>query len=115
MLEPTRSLEPYLEAIRRRACAVCLDAHDDGSCGLPARQVCAVERLLPDMVQLVLSLPDLPRMDDYVTAVETHICAARCPEQGASGRCERRSRAACGLYMYLPLVIEAIEEVERGR
>lgn len=50
-------------------------------------------------------------MDDYVTLIEAAICAS-CPEQDEVGRCLPRDRGACGLYTYLPLVVDPIEEVK---
>jgi hypothetical protein len=53
------------------------------------------------------------RMDDYVAAIEAAVCG-HCAEQDAEGECDRRERAECGLYTYLPLVVDAIEEVKSG-
>jgi hypothetical protein len=53
-------------------------------------------------------------MDDYVAAIEAAVCG-HCAEQDAGGRCDRRDRAECGLYTYLPLVVDAIEEIKSGR
>ena len=48
-----------------------------------------------------------------MTAIERAVCA-HCAEQDAEGACARRDRAECGLYTYLPLVVDAIEEVKSG-
>jgi len=40
----------YWDAIQRRACAVCLDAADDGTCGLPRGRTCALPAQLPAIV-----------------------------------------------------------------
>jgi hypothetical protein len=102
----------YWDAIQRRACAVCLDAANDGSCGLPAGRTCALPANLPAIVTAVLGVTS-DRMDDYVTAIERAVCA-QCAEQDADGRCGRRDRVECGLYTYLPIVVDAIEEVRAG-
>lgn len=100
--------QAYWDAIRQKVCSVCLDQAHDGTCGLTKR-TCAIERHLPRLAE-VLSSIDSSRMDEYVAAVEAQICS-RCPEQDAQGRCGLRNEGECALYTYLPLVIEAIEEV----
>ena len=101
----------YWSAIQRRACAVCLDAHDDGTCGLPRGRTCALPAQLPTIVEAILGVSS-ESMADYVAAIEAAVCA-RCPEQ-SDGRCGLREEGACGLYTYLPLVVDAIEEVKAG-
>jgi hypothetical protein len=103
----------YWDAIQRRACAVCLDAADDGSCGLPRGRTCALPAQLPTIVSTILGVHS-DRMDDYVAAIEAAVCA-RCPEPDAQGRCALREKAECGLYTYLPLIVDAIEEVKAGQ
>jgi len=100
----------YWNAIQRRACALCLDAADDGGCGLPRARTCALSAQLPTIVETILQVTS-DRMDDYVTAIEATICA-RCAQQDAHGRCDLRNQGDCGLYTYLPLVVDAIEEVK---
>lgn len=99
----------YWNAIQRRACAVCLDAADDGTCGLPRGRTCALPSQLPAIIEAILRVKS-DRMDDYVAPIEAAVCA-RCPERDAHGRCGRRAKGECGLYTYLPLVVDAIEEV----
>jgi hypothetical protein len=103
----------YWNAIQRRVCAVCLDVADDGTCGLPRGRTCALPTQLPAIIEAILHV-ESEHMDDYVAAIEAAVCA-RCPEQDEHGRCGLRDRAACGLYTYLPLVVDAIEEVKSGQ
>jgi hypothetical protein len=100
----------YWNAIQRRACAVCLDVADDGTCGLPRARTCALPTELPTVVEAILGVSS-DSMDDYVRAIEAAVCA-RCSEQDVEGHCGQRSDGACGLYTYLPLVVDAIEEVK---
>lgn len=100
--------QAYWEAIRSHVCSVSLDQADDGGCGLHGR-VCAIEAHLPRLVE-VLSSIDSPRMDEYVASVEREICGA-CEHQDAAGLCGLREEGECALYAYLPLVVEAIEDV----
>jgi hypothetical protein len=102
--------QAYWDAIQGRVCAVCLDQADDGGCGLTQR-ACALQVHLPRLVA-VLSRVQSPRMDEYEAAVRAEICAA-CSEQDAGGRCAMREQAACALYAYLPLVLEAVEDVNQ--
>jgi hypothetical protein len=99
----------YWQAIQRRVCAMCLDAADDGTCGLGRARVCALEERLPHVVEAILGVHS-DRMDEYVAAIEALICAD-CRERDAQGGCTRRDRGECGLYTYLPVVVDAIEEV----
>lgn len=103
----------YWSAIQQRACAVCIDAADDGTCGLPRGRACAIETHLPTIVAAILSVHS-DRMDDYVAAIEAAVCA-QCPHQDSAGRCHLRASGECGLYTYLPLVVDAIEEMKADR
>ena len=98
----------YASALRARACAACLDAADDGSCGLRGRP-CALAAQLPLIVKAIVSVQST-RMDEYVQAIEDQVCR-RCHEQDEAGRCRLRDRGECALYSYLPLVVDAIDEV----
>ena len=99
----------FWEVLRRRVCSVCLDGADDGSCGLAGGQTCVIERDLPRLVETVLAVRS-GRMDEYVAAVEAQICG-RCADQDARGLCRSRQKGECALSTYLPLIVDAIEEV----
>jgi hypothetical protein len=108
-VDPTKErYQAYWDAIRRKVCSVCLDQANDGSCGL-TRRTCAIEAHLPRLAG-VLSTIDSPRLDEYVAAVQAHICG-ECPEQDAQGQCDLRDEGTCALDTYLFLVVEAIEEI----
>jgi hypothetical protein len=102
----------YHDAIMRRVCSVCLDQRADGTCGL-ANRTCAIEEHLPLILNAVLSVRS-DRMDDYVDAIKTHVCA-QCGTEDACGRCRLRDRGECALDTYLYLVVEAIEEVQASQ
>ena len=106
-IQQPATYEVYWDAIRERVCSVCLDALDDGRCGLGRR--CAIEAHLPAVVEAILAVKS-SRMDDYIAAVEAQVCAG-CAEQGDRGRCLRRDRGECALSTYLWLVIDAVEQV----
>lgn len=103
----------YREALRRRVCAVCLDGKDDGACGLTAGATCAVEQHLPRIVEAVLDVRTR-RDDAYAAAIEARVCS-HCSDRDAFGLCQLRRDGRCALAVYVPLIVEAIEEVESHR
>jgi hypothetical protein len=104
----------YRDAIRRRVCAVCLDGADDGTCGLSGTRSCAVEELLPRIVDAVLDVR-VGQHDAYSAAIEARVCS-HCKDRDALGQCRLRRDGRCALAAYAPLVVEAIEDVKaRGR
>jgi hypothetical protein len=101
----------YREAIRRRVCAICLDGGDDGACDLAGPPACAIEEHLPRLVDAILDVRS--RHDDaYAAAVEARVCA-HCTHRDAFGLCRLRRDGRCTVSVYLPLVVEAIDDVER--
>lgn len=100
---------PYMDAIRRHVCSVCLDSKDDGSCSLTGR-VCAIEAHLPALVEAILATRSR-RMGDYYDAVQAQVCPG-CRHQDQAGLCMLRNAGECALETYLPLVVDAIETVE---
>jgi hypothetical protein len=98
----------YWKAVRAAACGACLDVADDGSCGLRDR-LCAVPAQLPLVVAAALRV-DSGRMDEYFQAIEDDVCGD-CHESDAEGRCGLRDHGRCALYTYLPLIVDAIDEV----
>jgi hypothetical protein len=102
----------YREAIRLHVCAVCLDSRDDLSCGLVGR-MCPIEQHLERLVRVLEAL-DSPRLDDYAAAIREKVCS-QCSSCAADGSCNLRDAAACSLDAYLPLVLDAVEDVRRRR
>lgn len=103
---------PYREALRRRVCAVCLDGGEDDRCGLGPGPRCPIEERLGTLVDLLLRMR--ARHDTRVAAaVESQVCTS-CSQREASGRCSSRDDGRCALSVFLPLIVEAIDEVERG-
>jgi hypothetical protein len=106
------ALEAHREAVRRRVCAVCLDGQDDGTCGLESAR-CAVDEHLPRLVEAILDVRDR-RDGAYASAVEARVCA-RCTHRDEHGLCRMRRDGRCAIALYLPLIIEAVEETESRR
>jgi hypothetical protein len=101
----------YRDAIRRRVCAICLDGADDGSCALVSPSACAIDEHLPRLVEAILDVRR--RHDDaYAATVEARVCS-HCSHRDSLGLCNLRRDGRCAVSVYLPLVIEAVAEVER--
>jgi hypothetical protein len=99
----------YREAMRRVVCEHCIDFAEDGSCKTHDADGCAVFRYLPELVQIALTLHER-KVEPYVEAVRKHLCTS-CRDSAGTGQCELRENLDCGLNRYLPMVLEAIEEV----
>lgn len=100
----------YREAIRTRVCAVCLDGTDDAHCGLVASQRCPLDELLPRLVDTIRDV-QLRRDDAFAAAVEARVCG-HCTHRDAYGLCGPRRRGSCAALVFLPLVVEAVLEVD---
>jgi hypothetical protein len=101
---------PYREAIRRRVCAVCLDGTDDAGCGLVGPTRCALEELLPRLVDAIRDVR-VRRDDAFAAAVEARVCG-HCAHRDAFGLCRLRRDGRCAVAVYLPLVVEAVDEAD---
>jgi hypothetical protein len=104
--------QPYREAIRRRVCAVCLDSAADGSCRLSGLRTCALDQHLPRVLEAIRHVREC-RDDTYAAAIEARVCR-HCSDRDDHGACALRQEGRCALAVYLPLVVEAIEEVDGG-
>ena len=112
-MSEARAIDPYRayrEAIRRRVCAVCLDGTDDTGCALVGPPRCALEELLPRLVDAIRDVR--LRCDDaFAAAVEARVCG-HCAHRDGFGLCRLRRDGRCAVALYLPLVVEAIDEVD---
>jgi len=102
----------YKEAIMRRVCSHCMDFGEDGICHSQDPEGCAIFRFLPELVSIANRIHE-PKIGPYIDAVRSEICQ-KCPGQGTEGsKCPIRDSLECSLDRYLPLVLEAVEEVDR--
>lgn len=101
----------YEEAIRKHVCEHCIDFEENGSCRSKDPEGCAIFRYLPQLVQIALELHER-KIDPYVEAVRARLCS-QCKNSKGSEHCELRDNVDCGLNRYLPLVLDAIEEVNQ--
>jgi hypothetical protein len=72
-----------------------------------------VDELLP---RLVDAIRDVRSRHDgaYAAAVEARVCA-HCSHRDELGLCRLRRDGRCAVSVYLPLLVEAVEEVDRGQ
>ena len=104
-------LETYEKAILDRICAVCIDRHEDGTCGLDPSLRCSIREHLPSLLELFDGV-SFDNMAEYVERVRNNVCTV-CNEGNRNGTCAPRDHIDCTLDRYLALVVEAIEDVER--
>lgn len=98
----------YLEAIRQRVCAKCIDRTPSGICVAGRYEDCALIQFLPQIVKVVTETRS-DRIDDYISALRNEVCS-ECKNQSPEGICQVRDEIEFALDRYYPLVIEAIEE-----
>ena len=101
----------YEDAIMRHVCAHCIDFGADGICHSQDPEGCAVFRFLSEFVAIAERIQD-NNLKPYLDAVRNDICM-QCRKKG-EGVCRLRDTLECGLDRYLPLVLEAVEEVQAG-
>lgn len=103
----------FREAVRRRVCAICLDGADDGSCGLTDLPSCALEEHLARVVEAILEVR-ARHEETYAAAIESKVCS-HCSHRDALGLCRLRRDGRCAVSLFLPLIVEAVDEVRPGR
>ncbi len=99
----------YEDAMRRHVCARCIDFGEDRVCHSVDPAGCALFRYLPQLVSIAQQI-QASKVEPYVQAVRARICMD-CRNQSA-GKCGLRDTVDCGLDRYLPLALDAIEEVQ---
>ncbi|MBI4597874.1 MAG: hypothetical protein HY737_05680 [Candidatus Omnitrophica bacterium] len=103
-------LQPYRDALARKVHAVCLDRNLDPTSVIDTEAGCRIDRFLPELVQMVRQIRS-DNLADYEAVMRERVCH-QCGNLTAEDRCPVREQAECCLYRYLPLVIEAIFEVQ---
>ncbi len=103
----------YLQQIRQNVCSKCIDRTASGLCVATTFDSCAINRFLPEIIDIVLAGP-ADTYDDTVERLRSRVCSA-CEQQSPDGRCELRDDVECALDRYFPLVIEAIREAGKQK
>jgi len=105
-------MKPYIDAIRKNICAICVDSDESGECTLTKEEVCAVEYFLPKILELV---HHTKRYDlaGYEKLLREEICS-ECKASTDKDNCYLRDDVNCSLDRYFPLIVETIQKVDRG-
>jgi hypothetical protein len=106
-------IDRYWEAVRRKVCETCIDGDGAGNCRLTPGQECALQNHFPEVLRTVLSV-NSTQVQPYVDALRLDVCTV-CQHQAPGGTCTLRTQLDCGLDRYFPLVIDAIEAVNRAQ
>src|SRR5262249_12935574 len=89
-------------------CGVCTERAENGNCGLPEPNQCALFRLFPQVAQAIQSVSS-DDISQYIEAIRRNVCSV-CADQAADGSCATRRLVQCALDAYLLLVVDAVEE-----
>ena len=105
-------LEKYWHAVQNTVCKVCIDSdpYGNGICRVSEMSMCGVKEYFPKIANIILSIKS-DKMDDYILALRENICK-ECRETPA-GVCELRNSVECALDRYFPLIVQAIESVNK--
>ncbi|MBM4166162.1 MAG: hypothetical protein FJ218_04480 [Ignavibacteria bacterium] len=103
--------QQYWEAVQSKICIKCVDSDGMGNCRLTPVFECALKQHFPLIVTAVNNVHS-ENIEDYNAELRTIVCT-QCKHQSSEGLCQLRNSIDCGLDRYFPLVIEAIEEVNR--
>ncbi len=108
----TPELEKYWQVVQNVVCRVCIDSDPfgNGVCRVSEDSMCAVKMYFPKIVNIVLSVKS-DKMDDYIIALRENVCK-ECRET-PDGVCELRNSVECALDRYYPLIVQAIESVNK--
>lgn len=105
--------ELYLREIRQRVCAKCLDRTPTGLCVTSTFDECAINRYLPEIIDIVLTTGG-DDIGPFVARLREKVCSV-CVHQSPGGSCNLRDDVECALDRYFPLVVEAINDVKLAR
>ncbi len=101
----------FVRALRRDVCRHCIEFGEDGLCHSGDPEGCSVYHFLPEIAWICENVQS-DKIEDYVQAVRTNICTAKCNHSAPDGSCQLRNRLDCGLDRYLSLVVECIEGLQ---
>ncbi len=113
LINNTMKEEIYWQKVKHKVCVRCVDGDEFGNCLLPKSQMCALIEHFPLIVESVEKIQS-NFVSDYVNVLRKTVCET-CTHQNENGFCGVRYSLDCGLDRYFPLVIEAIESVEKDK
>ncbi len=107
--EANRAL--YEAAIRKQVCEHCIDFGEDRTCHKPGGvEQCAVIKNLKEIVAIARAV-HANQVSPYVQQLREKVCS-HCANSKLDGSCAIREAVECCLDRYLPLVLQAIEDLE---
>jgi hypothetical protein len=104
--------QEYWSVIKEKICGKCIDGDGSGNCRLDPSIDCALQQHLPFIVNVVNHIKS-DKIDDYIRELRLVVCE-RCKYQTVNGYCALRTEVDCALDRYFPLVIEAIEDLQKN-
>lgn len=105
-------MDKYLSALQRNLCSVCADSTEEGFCTLSDKEICAVEKFYPQIIDLVHSIKS-ESIQDYIHALRENICTVQCRMEAENSFCYLREDANCALDRHFPLIVEIIQQVDK--
>lgn len=106
-------LNAYEQAIKQYVCTRCIDCGADGQCRSPDPEGCAIYRFLPELIDIAAKIQD-QRIEHYLHCVREEICAY-CRNRHTDDKCAVSEALNCALDRYLPIVLDALEQVPAER
>ena len=103
-----QSLRQIEQRFREKICSVCVDRNPDGSCDRLAEGSCALMEKIPLVVEAICQV-DSHSIGPYIESIRRTVCE-KCELRNVDGTCDFRLTDHCMLDIYLPLVVEVIEE-----
>ena len=97
-------MQKYTKAIKDNVCAICVDSDDKGRCTLASDETCAVQRYLPQIVDIIHN-SDSDDIQIYKEKVHETICR-NCNTQESGGYCHLREDVNCSVDRYFRFIVE---------
>ncbi len=104
-------MEKYIALLRENICSICADSDEAGECRLSEKEICAVERFLPEIISTIHNTKS-ESMDDHIAALRGAVCQ-KCRTKDGDDYCYLREDANCALDRYYPLIVELVLREDR--
>lgn len=106
------NIDNYEEAIRTRVCVQCIERTGRGICGMGKADECALNQFMPSLIKVANTI-EAGSFDDYISAIHTEIVGQS--QEIPASLWTMEQEVELSLAPYLPLIIEAIAEVNQRR
>jgi len=105
-------MQKYIKAIKENVCSICVDSNEKGNCTLSGKEICAVQKYLPQIVDIIHN-SDTDDIQIYKEKVNETICR-NCKTQDEGGYCYLREDVNCSVDRYFRFIVETIQNVDEG-